>query len=721
MKIADQLNATLQPNNIFNTYWLETNGLGTWAASTVCGMNKSQNHGLFMTENQEGKLISLLAKLEESVITEKGKESLSVNQYPGALHPQGFKKLISFKKKLFPEFIYQIGEVTIRKVIAAVHQQPITLVIYELLQGADKVEMELLPMINNREVGQLTYQNEAIKTKAEFENNVFVHKAYPKNPSLYIHLEGSYTADPVWFNNLEYEEERIKGAFYREDLFSPGKFRIELKKNQVFGIMISDRSQANKKPLDLLQEESNRRSVLISHGVSDFERKLRLSADQFILKYRNKEATIKGGYFKTGQGTRETLISMPGLLLHTQRFDEAKALLKKISKRFRKGLLPNSLENPNRGYHEADTPLWFFNTAFEYFKFTEDTEFIFNEIMPVMKDTIAWFLKGSNNNICVDNDGLLIAGTTDQPATWMNACLDGWCITPRAGKAVEINALWYNALMVYAYFLDLKGHSKEVEAISELSLNIKEKFISQFWNKQGKFLYDLIDETHFKNDRLRPNQILALSLAFPVVSGKKAMHVLNKVEQALLTDLGLRTLSTDAMEYKPTYEGNERQRKLALHEGTVWTWLLGPYIDTLINLRGNAGKVQAALLFQNLYEHLLGACSGSLSALFNASGQQTPAADHAYAMSVAEVLRVGIKYNLFETSPQDMITEKPIKGILEDELEALDAESEERQDLPENEYHDEDLAQYNNPFSVISAFRSPGNKFGRLYTFYKFG
>ena len=325
MEATNQLNVINDSQNIFNSEWLETNGLGTWAAGSVSGMNRSRYHSLLIANNRKGEPISILSKLEETIKIDGENINLSVNQYPGALYPKGHKKLVSFKRKLFPEFIYQANGVSLKKTIASIHGSNTLLVIYELLEGAEHVSMELLPMISSRSTEQLTYENEAITRDAKFNNGNFFHNAYPNNPSLYIHAKGaSYKTDPVWFKNIEYEVERLNGEFYREDLFSPGKLTVELHKNEVFGVIISNQDQSNENPIEMLKNEANRRSSIISEGKTDVERKVRLAADQFLVKPSTNNFSIKGGYFSLGYLTRDTLISLPGLLLSTQKYQEAK-------------------------------------------------------------------------------------------------------------------------------------------------------------------------------------------------------------------------------------------------------------------------------------------------------------------------------------------------------------------------------------------------------------
>ena len=732
MKQVNNLNSSFETDrlkDIFNTEWLETNGLGTWAASSVSGINTNRNHGLLIAKNKQGKTFSILAKLEETLIYNQTKFNLSANQYPGALYPNGYQYLKSFSKTLFPEFIFQVEGITIRKTITAVHGEQAIIILYELIEGPESIQMSLLPLITSRAIDELTYQNDTINPIADFSDNTFSHQAYHGNPTLHMSFSNaSYKPKAQWYNSFEYETQHKNGEFFREDMFSPGEFLVNLQKNQSLGIVISDSHHNSQDIYSLFEQEFNRRNKLSSEVTSNYERQLRLAADQFIIK-NNDSLYIKSGYFENAVRSRENVLSISGLLISTGRFKEAKELLLNLKSHFKKGLLPDDLELKKSGFNSADTSLWYFESIYQYFKHTEDTDFIFNEIMPLLKDIIAWFLKGTNNNICVDTDGLIIAGTSDVPATWMNARSDGWAITPRAGKAVEINALWFNALKIYAYFLDLSGKKSEVNVINDLTDNIKKRFKEVFWNKSSQSLFDLVDENNIINDRIRPNQLFAISLSFPVLSEKKAKHVLDTVEKKLVTDYGIKTLSAEAMGFRPKYEGNIKERKLAYHEGTVWNWLTGAYIDALIKLQGKAGKAKAKVFFSNFVHHLETACYGSISEIFNATDDHTPNGIGAYALSVAEILRVGIKYNLFESQDLNKLTdeEREILGYLENEdvklssyLKESDNEIEEDYEIVD-ETETEEYISFSNPFSVISAFRSPGTKFSRLFSLYNFG
>ncbi|MBT29323.1 MAG: hypothetical protein CMO01_06640 [Thalassobius sp.] len=731
MKMLNNLNSSFvqdQRDHIINSEWLETSGLGTWAASSISGINTNRNHGLLITKNSEGKIFSLLSKLEECVMSNGQKSHLSANQYPGTFYPKGYEYLQAFSKDLFPEFIYQIDDIIIHKTIAAIHGTNSIVVKYTLLEGPDDVQMSLLPLITSRSIKELTYQNDAINSKAFFLDNSFSHQAYKNNPTLHIsfgHSYVSYKAEPKWYNNFEYETQHQNGEFYREDMFSPGEFTVNLHRDYPVGIIISSEKHEHSNPLELFKREKNRRIELTKDADTDYERLLKLAADQFVIRNSNDNLVINASYFDNEIRSRENVIGLTGILISTGRYDEARELLTTLKNSIRKGLLPEFLDEKIPVYKSADTSLWFFDAVYQYFKYTEDTEFIYDEMMPVLKDIIAWFLKGTNNNICVDSDGLIIAGTSDEPATWMNAQIDGWAITPRAGKAVEINALWFNALKVYAYFLDLDGVRSEMHVINDLTENIQKRFKEVFWNKAGKCLYDLVDENNILNDRVRPNQLFAISLSFPVLSEKKAKMVLDTIEQKLVTDYGIKTLCSDALGFKPKYEGNDNERKLAYHEGTVWNWLMGAYIDALIKLQGKTGRAKAKLFFNNFKNHLSTACIGNISELFNATEDFTPNGSNAYSLSVAEILRVGIKYNLFTSDENNEMEdeERNILGYAEYDEVKLSSYIQENEEMEEEEVvaEQEDLANYNNPFSIISAFRSPGSKFSRLFSLYNFG
>jgi predicted glycogen debranching enzyme len=340
------------------------------------------------------------------------------------------------------------------------------------------------------------------------------------------------------------------------------------------------------------------------------------------------------------------MIALPGLCLATRRFAEARAILRAFAASVHQGLLPNRFLDGRSSappeYNTVDAGLWFFVAAWRYLEATGDQTLVLGTLLPVLRDMLAWHTRGTLHGIREDADGLLLAGERDDQLTWMDARVDGRPITPRHGKAVEIQALWINALAILAH---LEGRAGETDAAATLrrrERRARERFAELFWNADGGYLYDVV-EGEKRDASLRPNQILALALPFPVLDTSRGLSVLATVERALLTPRGLRTLAADDADYCGRYEGGPAQRDAIYHQGTVWPWLLGPFLTALVRLRGDAGRQQAVEILGRFAPHLGEAGLGTVSEIFDGDAPHAPRGCIAQAWSVAELLRAAIE------------------------------------------------------------------------------
>ena len=289
-------------------------------------------------------------------------------------------------------------------------------------------------------------------------------------------------------------------------------------------------------------------------------------------------------------------------------------------------------------YNTVDATLWFFIAIYKYLRYTGDTRFVRDELMPVLEDIITWHEKGTRYNIHVDEDGLLVAGEPGVQLTWMDAKIGDWVVTPRIGKAVEINALWCNALAIYGSLLKKFGKIDQAKRFARRTGRVKKRFLDVFWFEKGGYLYDTVDGDN-KDASIRPNQILALSLPYPLLEKEKAERTFQIVMDKLYTPFGLRSLAPEDPNYRPVYSGNGVQRDSAYHQGTAWAWLLGPFLTALIRLKGAAGKVQARQLIAEFRRHFQDAGIGTVSEIFDADAPHTARGCIAQAWSVAEILR----------------------------------------------------------------------------------
>ena len=362
-------------------------------------------------------------------------------------------------------------------------------------------------------------------------------------------------------------------------------------------------------------------------------------------------ATVIAGYHWFTDWGRDTMISLPGLALSTRRCSDAKKILAAFAQSVSMGMLPNRFqEKEPPEYNNVDGTLWYFIAIYKYLQATGDKEFVLNEILPVLKEIVDWHFKGTRYNIHVDEDGLLYAGEVGQQLTWMDARIGTWVVTPRMGKPVEIQALWYNVLKIFAELLRLNKQKKDADEIETNAAKAKESFGKLFWNAEGNYLYDVIDENGKPDATLRPNQLFAISLPFALVEGEKAEAVLKIVEEKLYTPVGLRSLPPEDVHYVHRYGGDQWHRDSSYHEGTVWSWLLGTYVDALIKVKSQRSKIKKVV--EDFKYHLNESCIGSVSEIFDADAPHHSRGCVAQAWGVAEVLRVMTDYELYDVKEE---------------------------------------------------------------------
>ena len=631
--------------------WLETNGLGGWSGSSIIGVNTRRYHGLLVAAVvPPTERMVLLSKLDETIVTGQARYELGVNLYPNhTIQPNGNDFLNSFTKELFPQWEYEAEGIKLKKTIAMLHGENTVLVIYDVLEAAQPFSMELLPLITARNYHSLSHEGPQMHWHVDFENGIF-HNQPDGKTDVFISVPNAiYQHTPRWFNNFQYIVEQYRGLDYTEDLFNHGTFTVELKQGDSLGIIVSTENPEGRNALELLTKENMRRQLLISNQPDDetFEQ-LTLAADQFIVKRGEYLKTIIAGYHWFTDWGRDTMISLPGLCLSTGRFEDAKKILAAFAKTVNRGMLPNRFgdndEEPE--YNNVDGTLWFFIAVNKYLEATGDRAFVLKELLPVLKDIIDWHYIGTRYNIHVTEDNLLFAGEEGQQLTWMDAKIGNRVVTPRMGKPVEIQALWYNALRIFAELLQLNGQEDDSGMLNMSAERVRKSFGQQFWHIEGNYLYDNINEKGERIAEFRPNQLFAISLPFPLIEGDKAKVVLQQVTDHLYTPVGLKTLPKTDANYVPVYEGDTFHRDSSYHEGTVWSWLLGPYIDAIMKVHDDRGK--ALEVINNFKFHLNEACIGSVSEIFDGDAPHHPRGCVAQAWSVAEIIRVIKDYQLFD-------------------------------------------------------------------------
>jgi predicted glycogen debranching enzyme len=643
--------------------WLETNGLGGWSGSSLPGCNTRRYHGLLMAAiKSPANRMLLLSKLDETLLLDGKSYDLATNDYGDAVSPSGFQYMSSFEKDLFPEWIYDVAGIRLRKTIAMVYGENTTLIRYEVLKSAGAFTLQLLPLIAARGYHELQHAYNNIFWDVDFKDGLFHNKPFEGAPDIFISIPGAdFQSKNKWYYRFCYAKEKYRGLDFEEDLFNHGIFYVELKDGDSLHIMISTEDPTGKIPASLFEIEKNRKFSLLNGVVGGLQRQLTLAADQFIVrrdivdsldssKILSLKTVIAGYHWFTDWG-RDTMISLPGLCLQTNRREDAKKIISVFGKSASMGMLPNRFQDYNAQpeYNNADATLWYFNAVYAYLQTTNDRNFILNEILPVLKNIIEWHFKGTRFNIHVDGDGLLNAGEAGQQLTWMDARIGNWVVTPRMGKPVEIQALWYNALKIFETLLLQNGETDAADQILLKADQAKKSFAEKFWYVQENYLLDRIDERGMPDTSLRPNQLFAISLPFHLIEGAKAKSIMDIVRSKLYTPVGLRSLTPDNPAYQGHYGGNQFERDSAYHQGTVWSWLLGAYVEAGFKTFGEEFRPEAQEIIDRFTFHLNEGCIGNVSEIFDADAPHSPRGCVAQAWSVAEILRVIKTYSLFHS------------------------------------------------------------------------
>jgi predicted glycogen debranching enzyme len=628
--------------------WLETNGIGGFACSTIIGLNTRRYHALLTAATQPpaGRMV-LLSKLEELLVLPNQRYELSANRYRDVIHPNGYQYLFSFRLDPFPVFRYRCGDLELEKSVFLVQGENTVVIQYDLigdLRGR-ACSLEIRPLIAFRDYHSLTHANDAIRREVAAQPGLAVVNPYPGLPSLYFaHNAGFIDTSGFWIYNFEYERERERGLDFVEDLFSPFLLRFDLAKNASAAMVASTLRHTIDEAPQLRARETERRAALVhtSPAPDAFATVLTSAADQFIVSRSHQKSVIAGYPWFTDWG-RDTMISLPGLTLVTGRFEDARNILRTFARSISQGMLPNRFPDAGESpeYNTVDATLWMFHAVHEFLRYTGDYDFVRSELYQPLVDVIRWHQRGTRYGIHVDSAGLLHSGEPGQQLTWMDSRVDGREVTPRQGKPVEIQALWHNALRVMAHLAENFGDAMGRDNYNALAERARERLSQLFWNESAACLYDVIPDAGAPDASIRPNQIFAVSLPYPLLSAQQAAQVVDVVEWELLTPYGLRTLSPRDPNYHGRYEGDPRSRDGAYHQGTAWPWLLGAFLTAYVKVHGNSQEARrrADHFLDPLRAHLLDAGLGQISEVFDGDAPHRPGGCFAQAWSVAEVLR----------------------------------------------------------------------------------
>ena len=639
--------------------WLVTNGLGGYASSTVAGVNTRSYHGLLIA--------ALPAPLGRMVIWSHLFERLSFGDgYVVELASPEVASEFQLEHGL-PIWNYRIRDAHIVKRIFMPDLQNTVLITYTLIAGLGSLALELEPAVDFRKHGasvepKSAYDYSCTGASATFEINALASSL----PTLRLAVragEVRFAQNPRTLEDTAYPVEKERGYTHLGELWSPGVFRIQLVRGETATLIGSTDAIEE---IDALADEQSRRRALLEHAGpianDSLSAQLVIAADQFVIRpvgrvehsstsdrREIKSRTVIAGYHWFTDWGRDTMISLEGLTMTTRRFTEAREILLTFASYVRDGLIPNLFpDGAQEGlYHTADATLWFFHALGRYLEHTGDRATL-DLLLPMMIEIAEAHLRGTKFNIHVDPaDGLLVQGAEGYQLTWMDAKMGDWVVTPRRGKAVELNALWFNALKLLAGWLRTARRDLEAQRYETRAEQTRVSFDARFWYAEGGYLYDVVDASDAQerpvcDSACRPNQLFAISLDHQVLDQMRRASVLEVVERELVTPLGLRSLAPHHPDYRPIYSGDLRSRDGAYHQGTVWAWLIGPFIDAWMKVhpddRAGARKFLAAFP-----HHLDEAGVGTISEVFHGSAPHLAGGCVAQAWSVAEVLRCWVK------------------------------------------------------------------------------
>jgi len=643
------------PSEAESREWLVTNGLGSYASGTIAGLHTRRYHGLLVAALKPplGRTL-LVTKFEETILYDGKEYRLSSNHWEGgATDLEGTRHIEEFHLEgSTPVWTFSVADLLLEKRLWMKQGEDTTYVRYRLLRAGGQARFAVNAFVNYREFHSQTRAGAWEMEVRRVGHGVCVRAFAGARPFYLLTPDASLEPAHTWYRNYAYAAEAFRGLPDVEDHLLAARCSLELAPGGAVTFIASLREDPSLDAADELRTRmryETERKAEVRHpagaAVADtaVPDALCLAADQFIVERATAEGpgkSIIAGYHWFGDWGRDTMISLPGLTLSTGRVDVARSILRTFARFVDRGMLPNRFpdEGETPEYNTADATLWYVEAIRQYVAVTGD-EALLRELYPVLREIISWHIKGTRYRIEVDpSDGLLHAGEAGVQLTWMDAKIGDWVVTPRIGKPVEVNALWYNALQAMATFADRAGDAPD--EFKRMAARAAAGF-RRFWNGPGGYCFDVIDGPDGDDASMRPNQIFAVSLPHSPLSGEQQRAVVDACGRRLLTSHGLRSLSPDDARYVGRYGGDQFRRDSAYHQGTVWGWLLGPFALAHFRVHGDAATARSFL--EPMAHHLRSHGIGSLSEIFDADPPHAPRGCIAQAWTVAEVLRAWVE------------------------------------------------------------------------------
>lgn len=615
---------------------LRSNRAGSYSSTTIVGCNTRKYHGWLVCPVDElgGERHVLLSSVDTTVVSNGQSFNTGIHRYQGDHYsPKGHKYVEDFDIQDIPGMTYRVGNVILKQERILVHYEEQLMIRYTVIDTDEPVRLQLRPFLAFRNIHQLTHANMWANTRTEPVPHGIRIRMYDGFPYLYMQLscKAEFVPVPDWYLGVEYMEEQKRGYDYSEDIFVPGFFELTASRGDVIVMSVSTKEE---KHAGIKSKFT--RAVATKIPRSNFGNCLRNAAQQFIEK-RGENTNIIAGYPWFGSWGRDTFIALPGLALARTSEDLYAAVLDTQVRRMKGGLFPNMGDNDNPAFNSVDAPLWFFQALCSYGLDHKET---WKRYGAAMKDVLNAYRSGTSFGIHMRENGLIYAGVAGKALTWMDAVVEGVPVTPRDGYAVEINALWYNAV---CYSIDCaraardRAFVKEWESLPEL---ISRSFIETFWDEEHGYLADYVNDNEMRNMQVRPNMAIAASLPYTMLTIDQMKRMLDIVSRMLVTPRGLRTLSPSEEGYKGIYCGDQKTRDRAYHQGTVWPWLIGPFCDGWLRVYGESGVARVRKLIMGFEETLTEAGISTISEIYDGDPPHSPRGAISQAWSVGEILRI---------------------------------------------------------------------------------
>ena len=669
--------------DVITKEWILTNGLGGYASQTVPGLNTRKYHGLLVAALQPpGERTVCLSKLDEDVIVADDTHRLGSNEFHNAIYPDGYKLIEYFSLTPFPTYKYAAGNVEVTKTIFMPNKKNAVAVIYNLQNfNSRDIKIKLYPLLTCRHYHNVVDRHKTPMnfTQENTSKEVAVSFPHPRATVVCRISEGTFNARTNWVDRLTYREENSRGEANVDDCFQPGFFEVQVpsESRKMLAVSCAAASEAKVAKQILgdvggsydqitqsftnqrLRQESLVADFYKSHPtvpMSDWLNWVLLAADSFIVQNGAGGKAIIAGYHWFEPWGRDTFISLPGLLLTTGRFDDAKHILQSFMEYLNGGLIPNYIADKTGvpAYHTVDGTLWYVDAVLQYVKYTGDYTFVKDELWSKLQLIVKSHQNGTLFDIKLDDDGLLSHGPR---LTWMDAVVEEDMITPRSGKAVEIQALWYNTLRTMELFAKKLGANHLADNYLKMANKAAESFNKKFWNQKLGCLFDVLEPTGGLDASIRPNQVFAVSLDFTMLDQEKSRKVVETLNRELVTHYGLRTLSLEDPKFIGKCIGDRRSRDKAYHNGTIWPWLLGPYITAYLKVNEYSQQAKKYAL-ENLVVPLLSVGIhqgglGTVNEIYDCDPPNDPHGCISQAWSIGEPLRAYLE-DVLGVKPQNL-------------------------------------------------------------------